>query len=559
MRKLFEDALREPEDQRQAFLEAQCQGNRELVQAVARLLSAHTESADFLARRNERKRFGRYVVTREIGRGAMGIVYEAKDPLIGRHVALKVLRLDTAESSNLQFLTDCLFREAQSGGRLSNPGIVTIFDVGQEGSEAFIAMELVEGQTLQDILSASPNWDWSKVLDVLKQSAAALDYAHQRGIVHRDIKPANIMLDHNGTVKIADFGIARITATPLQTATAIALGTPTYMSPEQIQIRKVDCRSDQFSLAVVAFELLTGTRPFQADSIASLAHQIVYDDPPSASALNPRLPKAIDKPLRRGLAKEPAHRFDSCSQLVDALDLAMRGGAPKPRSRAVNYLIGSCAAATILLAGATVYRSRMQVPPPGRHLPLPATHAMEVPKTVGGAQPASAPAVNPPATTGAEPVRSGKQLYAEAVATQHAGQAKASILLEEAAELGEVDAMVALGGTLLEGEHPDLARARYWFVKAADKDDTNAMNWLGLMYQNAAFGFPEDSKRAAEWYRKAAKKGNANAMYNLGNMFASGLGVDKDLEQAKGLFRRSAAKGNSSARSRLAELEGSGR
>jgi serine/threonine protein kinase len=554
MRELFEEALRQPEGQRQSFIDAKCGGDRELAQAVARLLSARTKSEQFLSRRNETKRFGRYVASHEIGRGAMGIVYEAVDPLIGRRVALKALRIDSAGGPSVQFLTDRLFREAQSGGMLSHPGIVTVFDVGQEDGETFIAMELVEGQTLEDLLSANPHCERTKVLEILKQSAAALDYAHQRGIVHRDIKPANIMLDRNGIVKITDFGIASITLSPLQTATAVVMGTPTYMSPEQIQVRKVDRRSDQFSLAVVAFELFTGARPFQGDSLASLAHQIVYEEPPSASGINPQLPRAVDKALRRGLAKQAANRYNTCSELVSALDSALREAPRRPRSKRVFYLAGSGVAAAILLAGTIAYRYLS--PPAGSHTRPPAAR-VEAPKVVPvpPTPPASVTAP-PPKAAAPDAVRSGKQLYADAVEAEKTGQAKARALLEEAAKLGEVRAMVDLGEDLLFNKPPDSTRAEAWFRKAADKDDTGAMNLLGVLYQNPVDGKKGNFERAAYWYGKAAHAGNAQAMYNLANMLVSGVGVSMDLPKAKELLRRSAEAENLNAKVRLAELEG---
>src|SRR3984957_10028167 len=283
VRKIFDEALEKPEGERSAFLQSACNGQGEVLQAVTRLLDAHRSSEAFLEPDTRpTQRIGRYLVTGELGRGAMGIVYEAVDPLIGRKVAVKVIHLQAfADAGEAQFLRDRLFREARSAGALSHPGIVVVFDVGQEGDLAFIAMERVEGVSLYQVLASGRKIQRTEAFDILRQAAAALDYAHRNGVVHRDIKPANIMLDKGVTVKVADFGIAKITSTEHHTVTGMVMGTPSYMSPEQIEALPADGRSDQFSLAVVAYELLTGRRPFQSDSLATLAHMIVFAERPS--------------------------------------------------------------------------------------------------------------------------------------------------------------------------------------------------------------------------------------------------------------------------------------
>jgi serine/threonine protein kinase len=563
MRKLFDEALERPADQRLAFLEAECPGDPQLVQAVQRLLSAQRESAGFLAGKIEAKRLGRYVISRELGRGAMGIVYEATDPMIGRSVALKVLRLESLPDTNVQFLKDRLFQEARSGGMLSHPGIVTVFDVGQEGDEAFIAMELVEGQTLHDFLAANPHLDRAKAVDILQQAAAALDYAHRHGIVHRDIKPANIILDTNHLVKIADFGIAKITNMQTQTVTGFTLGTPTYMSPEQIRMRKLDGRSDQFALAVVAFQLLTGSRPFSAESIATLVHQIVYDEPPLASSMNPALAKSVDQALRRGLAKNPADRYATCSEMVQALERALHEALPKPRPKLFSYLVGSGVAVAILLGGALIYRFGMRSP---HFSPLQAPTPVRVAESSKAAEAPrkEVPAPESPANhRPAEPQQRssaelGKELYAQAVAARQDGEAKASDLLDKAAKLGDIHAMVDLGVGLTEGDHADFESAIKWFLKAADKGSTDAMLNLGGLYY-LGNGVPEDLGRALYWYNQAAQGGNPAAMYNLGNMYANGHGVAKDTSKAMDFYAKSAARGNTLAKTRLAALRKAGK
>jgi hypothetical protein len=273
---------------------------------------------------------GRYQIVRELGRGAMGVVFEARDPLIGRTVALKMIRLDALGTPDeREWLQERLFREARSAGALSHPGIVVIYDLGTSEGLAYIAMEYVDGPTMEKVLAAAEPLNWDEALSILRQTANALDHAHGAGVVHRDVKPANIMLQRSKTVKITDFGIAKITSTQQITRTGMTMGTPSYMSPEQITAKAVDGRADQFSLAVVAYQILTGVKPFQGESLPNLVYQIVYEDRPSARSVKGTLPEAVDDVLRRGLAKLPEDRYGSCSGFVNALEAAL-AGSPKP-------------------------------------------------------------------------------------------------------------------------------------------------------------------------------------------------------------------------------------
>src|ERR1700733_11475769 len=248
VRQVFEQALEHPEADRLAFVKNASAGDVALSDAVERLIRARDASESFLETAPLHvEQIGRYLIHGELGRGAMGVVYDAVDPMIGRRVAVKVISLKAGtDSSDSEFMKERLFREARSAGRLFHPGIVVILDVGLYGDSAFITMERIDGQSLQQLLASGGRLDSKVALGILQQTAAPLDYAHQHGVVHRDIKPANIMLQSKVTVKVADFGIAKLMSTQNPTVTGLLMGTPSYMSPEQIEGRAVDGRSDQF-------------------------------------------------------------------------------------------------------------------------------------------------------------------------------------------------------------------------------------------------------------------------------------------------------------------------
>ncbi len=268
---------------------------------------------------------GRYKVLKELGRGSMGVVYLGKDPTIQRFVAIKTMQLNEIDDADkLQDVKARFFREAESTGRLSHPNIVTIFDAGEEHDLGYIAMELLQGTTLKD-WSRKPNlMPFQKVIPILATVAEAMDYAHQQGVVHRDIKPANIMLTNDEGVKIMDFGIAKM-ATSSKTQTNIVMGTPTYMSPEQIAGKKVDGRSDIFSLAVVMFELLTGRPPFLADNVSALLFAIAHTPHPSLKAIRPDMPPIFKDVLDRALHKDPVHRYRRASEFALKLRSCVEG------------------------------------------------------------------------------------------------------------------------------------------------------------------------------------------------------------------------------------------
>jgi serine/threonine protein kinase len=261
--------------------------------------------------------FGRYQITGELGRGSMGVVYRSYDPQIGRPVALKVLRQDrvTSEAFVLRFL-----REGKAIGRLSHPNIVSIYDIGQGQGTIYLAMEFIEGETLNQVMEKK-GLGLKEIVSLGIQAAETLDYAHQKGIVHRDIKPGNLILQSAHQIKITDFGIAHLEdpSMPQQTQAGEILGTPAYMSPEQVLSQPVDGRSDLFSLGIVLYELTTGARPFKGENMAAIFNAITQEDPIEPSKINPAISVGLSQIIMKCLRKKPEDRFDRGRSLAEAL------------------------------------------------------------------------------------------------------------------------------------------------------------------------------------------------------------------------------------------------
>jgi tRNA A-37 threonylcarbamoyl transferase component Bud32/tetratricopeptide (TPR) repeat protein len=267
-------------------------------------------------------KLGRYEVLNELGKGAMGVVYLAKDPVIGRLVAVKTIRTsqgDDDDSESREF-RERFVREAQTAGILSHPNIVTIHDIGEdtESRTSFIAMEYIEGRNLKSLLADKKRFSWDDVADLIAQIGEALDYAHRKGIIHRDIKPANILLTTDGKVKITDFGIAKVASSNL-TTTGQFLGTPNYMSPEQVSGAPVDGRSDIFSLGVVLYEMLTNRKPFQGDNLTAISYKIVHEDFTPPGDLAPEVPNEFNPIVARAMAKDPWNRYQRGKDMALAL------------------------------------------------------------------------------------------------------------------------------------------------------------------------------------------------------------------------------------------------
>jgi serine/threonine-protein kinase len=284
----------------------------------------------------EKPMLGRYQVEKELGKGAMGVVYLGRDPKINRVVAIKTMALSQEfEEDELQDVKERFFREAETAGRLNHPNIVTIFDAGEEHDLAYIAMEFLKGKDLVPYTKSGNLMPIAKVMDIAARVADALSYAHQNSVVHRDIKPANIMYEpESDAVKVTDFGIARITDSS-RTKTGMVLGTPSYMSPEQLAGKKIDGRSDLFSLGVMLFQMVSGKLPFEGDSMAQLMFKIANEPHPHVRDFNPQVPECLAAIIDKALAKDNVQRYQTGAELAADLracmGLNMGGGTAPPQ------------------------------------------------------------------------------------------------------------------------------------------------------------------------------------------------------------------------------------
>ncbi len=268
----------------------------------------------------------RYAIDAELGRGAMGVVYRARDPKLGRTVAIKMVSTAGLDPEAEKEYRERFVVEANAAGRFSHPGIVTIFDVREE-AEPYLVMEYVEGQSLQQLMGRDNRpLPLSTTLRIIQEVAEALHYAHARGVVHRDIKPANILVTSDGHPKIADFGIAKLNQAEL-TMPGQILGSPAFMAPEQLSEDAVDSRSDLFSLGVILYYMLTGYRPFQGNSTTTVCFKLVNQEPVPASTLESKLPPELDQIVSRAMAKDPAQRYQTgMAMAADLQTLRERSG-----------------------------------------------------------------------------------------------------------------------------------------------------------------------------------------------------------------------------------------
>jgi len=296
---------------------------------------------------------GRYEIVGELGRGAMGVVYKATDPVIGRAVAVKTIRL-SEEGTGLtrpELLTR-FQTEARAAGLLTHPNIVVVYDAGEEDGLYYITMELVEGKSLQAHLDGGHAFPLPRVMRIMEQTCSALHFAHERNVVHRDVKPANIMLTGDDTVKVTDFGTAKILQFGTVQQTAHVMGTPSYMSPEQVKGRAVDGRSDIFALGVMLYEMLTGEKPFPGQNITTVIYKIVNEDPVPPRQIDPTIHPGISATVMRALAKEPESRYQSCREMLEDLrNYRNVGGASGNPQATVVMGAQTSPAATIAMNG----------------------------------------------------------------------------------------------------------------------------------------------------------------------------------------------------------------
>jgi len=360
-------------------------------------------------------KIGKYEIVREIGKGAMGLVYEGRDPHIGRKVAIKTIRFDSLSDHHAQAEMQKRFmREAQSAGNLHHPQIVTIYEVGEDEGLLYIAMEYIEGQSLAQLLSAKVKFTPEDAAALVGQVGEALDYAHRRSVIHRDVKPANILVDADGRPRLVDFGIAHLPTSTI-THTGMAMGTPSYMAPEQIAGQKVDGRADVFSLGVILYELLTLEKPFPGDNMTTIIYKIVHENPRPPREINHSLPEKLAAAVDKALAKNPAARYQTAGEFVLALNefaaakqaddvnrtVVFRPGTPSPAASISRKLplpaVVAGAVLVVVAATAVFLLTRKGGNPP----PEPALKPAEA---AGAVQPAGKPSEKAaPGVKAAEP------------------------------------------------------------------------------------------------------------------------------------------------------------
>ena len=322
---------------------------------------------------------GKYEIRREVGRGAMGVVYEAYDPAIKRMVALKTIRAEQLVGEQAESIVARFRREAQAAGRLNHPNIVSVYDLGEDNGVWFIAMEFVQGRELKACFEANERFKTTDIVRIMSQILSALDYSHRQGVIHRDVKPANIFLLPDGTVKVADFGIAHVESSNL-TQVGTVMGTPSYMSPEQIMGLPVDGRSDLFSAGVILYQFLTGERPFAGSTATTTMQKVLKEEPLAPSTLNVQLLPALDAVVRKALAKRADERFQNAQEFSDAL----RGAAAVTAAPvAASGAAGSVEPTIIAAPGATAIKPPPAPEPPGATAPAPTKRSFSPALAIG--------------------------------------------------------------------------------------------------------------------------------------------------------------------------------
>jgi serine/threonine-protein kinase len=378
-------------------------------------------------------KIGRYEILDEIGQGAMGTVYQARDPLIERTVAIKTVSLTQLRQEGADAESRFL-REAQSAGRLSHPNIVTIYDVGEADGLAYIAMEYLSGATLRDVMNRGPI-PLDLALDTAMQMAEALAFAHEHGVIHRDIKPANVVVTgQRGRVKLTDFGIAHLVNSD-HTQIGQMLGSPRYMSPEQAMGREIDGRSDIFSLGAVLYEMLTGQYAFDGDSLPTIVYRVIHETPVPATSLRPQLPDGLPSLLTRMLDKNPDARPDARA-LVNALHALLPVAQPVPAPppsirvpRLLPALAFGTPIAVFLLIGVGIIVIEYFLPPLPKNMPVPVSPSIRTPQEIASQPPNTGEASAPPSPAVTETGRPANKTFVESPDPYLAGLDKKQVEL----------------------------------------------------------------------------------------------------------------------------------
>jgi eukaryotic-like serine/threonine-protein kinase len=324
-------------------------------------------------------KLGKYDIVDELGRGAMGVVYKGFDPSLERFVAIKTIRTDLLREEDDASMQLARFkREAQAAGRINHPNIVAIYEYGEADGTTFIAMEFVEGRSLKDYLDAQERFTIPRIVTMMTSLLSALQYSHDKGVVHRDIKPANIMVTKEGAIKVTDFGIARLESSTL-TQAGMALGTPSYMSPEQFMGQTVDARSDIYSAGVVLYQLLTGEKPFTG-AVTTIMHRALNSMPDRPSVLNVQVPAAFDDVIAKSMAKRPEGRYQTAQEFADDL-IAVANG--KPSRPAPSSAIDDDDATIVASPAPPLPRTPLQDAEATRVVPPPAQRESPQPESPG--------------------------------------------------------------------------------------------------------------------------------------------------------------------------------
>lgn len=450
------------------------------------------------------EKLGRYEVIRELGKGAMGVVYEGKDPNIGRRVAIKTARREVVEASGMaDEMMERFLREARAAGALNHPNIITIYDAAEEEGIAYIAMEYLEGGDLNDIIEAKKKLDMAEIVDIGACICEALDLAHANGVVHRDIKPANILMPTGQPLKVADFGIAHVSDSNL-TQDGAMIGTPHYMSPEQFMGQKLDGRSDLFSVGNILYELTTGEKPFGGEQLSTVMHHVIKTDPVSPAELNFNVPETLARVILKALSKRPAQRYKTGAVMAAALRESLK---ENPDPAIIDPAAATAMEATVAGGAAPAPDATVAGgPPPGNEdlvATVPGARPGNQETTVtgppaGGAPDATAPGGPPPPPETTSTMPGGAPSAAGAAGSKGPGRA----LLLGGALVAVL--IVVLGGIMMArggGEEPGGA-AREESAAVDESAATPAENYY------AKLQFEIYQAKEEEDYRRWAR-GNA--------------------------------------------------